>query len=296
ACTTYIQSALGSRKLLLILPTMHDSLRCSPAFQANMRILSGFENVEFLEPRKAEGKWKSPSPDEIALEIAFRFNRKKHGKGGRQVLVTLGGTITPIDSARVITNLSSGTLGALLVRQLLERGVKVCAICASHTAQLPVCTGVDYINLPKFSDFHEWLAQDKNTKQFSAIFHLAAVSDYAPSRELPSKIDSAKAQLELELLPVPKLIKLPTVRKIPFKMACKYTDSDTKTSKQKALHLLNDNKLDMVFWNWGQESFGKALATTGILILQDDEKHVVVESKKQIAALLVEKFLNRTSK
>jgi phosphopantothenoylcysteine decarboxylase/phosphopantothenate--cysteine ligase len=291
SCTTYLQSSLGARKLVLFLPTMHDSLRLSPAFQNNVEILSSFDNVEFLEPRIEEGKWKSPSPEEIGLETAYRYNRHRQGNSRSKVLVTLGGTTTELDSARVISNSSSGTLGSQLIKQLLERGISVKALCGNHSAKLPKCTGVEYVHAPRFDDFRQWLSQEKNIKQLSGFFHLAAVSDYALAGEKNGKIDSSQPTLNIKLMQLPKLIKLPTVNKIPFKIGCKFTDSNSKTSMEKASRLLIDCRLDMVFWNWGQGAFGNEDQTSGLLISHNPKENISIVSKRQISKLLVEAYL-----
>lgn len=291
SCTTYLQSALGARKLVLFLPTMHDSLRLSPAFQNNVEILSSFENVEFLEPRVEEGKWKSPSAEEIGLETAYRYNRHRGENIRGKVLVTLGGTMSQLDSARVISNLSTGTLGSQLIKQLLEQGISVKALCGTHSAKLPRCTGVEYIHAPRFNDFRQWLTQEKNTKQISGFFHLAAVSDYGLAQEQNGKIDSSRPTLNIELVQLPKLIKIATVNKIPFKVGCKFTDTNSKTAMEKASRLLIDCRLNMVFWNWGKDAFGQRDQTNGLLLFHNAKENISIDSKSQISRLLVEAYL-----
>lgn len=294
ACTTYIQSAFGQRKPVYFVPTMHDSLRLSPAVLQNIETLSKFEKVEFFAPRTEEGKWKSPRPEDVALELAHRFNRQQlETKAGKKLraLVTLGGTSVPIDSARSITNLSSGTLGARIVKNLLESGVEIVALCGNHKAQLPECSGFSSVSSVNFDQFQQWIENDVNTANFDALFHVAAISDFKPSRTMLGKIESGSESLQIKFEQLPKLIKHKNFQRIPFKVACKYTAADSPEERTKAIKLLNDNSLNAVYWNWGVESFGPNNHSKGLLISRQGNEPRKIESKNEAAEALAAFFL-----
>lgn len=296
ACTTYIQSALGQRKPIYFVPTMHDSLRLSPAVQQNIETLSKFEKVEFFAPRTEEGKWKAPRPEDVALELSHRFNCQRfESKTGRKLraLVTLGGTSVPIDSARSITNLSSGSLGARIAVNLLESGVEAIALCGNHKVHLPQCSGLGIVSSVNFEHFQQWIEKDANTANFDALFHVAAISDFKPASVTVGKIESSSESLEIRLEHLPKLIKHRNLQRIPFKVACKYTAADSPQERTKAFKLLEDNSLNAIYWNWGVESFGASNQTNGLLISQQCEEPLRVNSKKQAADELTALFLGR---
>ncbi len=296
ACSTYIQSALGYGKQILFVPTMHDSLRESPAFKSNVLTLSTFKGVEFISPRIEEGKWKSPAPESVALEVSYRFNRQdKLNKGlrHRKALVTLGGTLVRIDSARALSNFSTGTLGAKVVESLLESGTEVIALCASHSATLPECSGLQKIDAPLFEDFKSWLENEKNTESLDGIFHLAAVSDFSTETKKNAKISSQEDNLKLSLQKLPKLIQLPSLRKIRFKLACKYTASNTQDEFAKASTLLNSLSLDSVYWNWGEGAFGAASTGGGLLLSDGAKGKAEIATKNQAAKAMVNLFDKR---
>lgn len=293
ACSTYIQSALGFERPIYFVPTMHDSLRHSPAFKLNLEKLRTFAGVELLTPRIEEGKWKSPRPEEVVLEVAHRFNaRSLFSKRGKKfkALVTLGGTSVPIDSARSITNASSGFLGSLIAERLIEAGVETTALCGVHSVPLPECSGLKKVEANRFEDFEKWIDQELDTNSFDALFHVAAISDFKAAHVSAGKIESGACQA-LQLEPLPKLIKHKNLKRIPFKVACKYTASNSPQENAKALQLLNDNGLDAVYWNWGSQSFGTTGHSEGLILLPTKEESLKLTSKhqaaKQIAALFM---------
>ncbi|MEY3903455.1 MAG: hypothetical protein RL189_2761 [Pseudomonadota bacterium] len=299
ACSTYIQSALGHEMTTLFLPTMHDSLRNSPAFKDNMRRLSQFKGVTFIEPRIEEGKWKSPSPETIALEVAFRHNQVRwmQSSGCKpKALVTLGGTATKIDLARTITNLSTGTLGSILVRKLLEQGIHVTALCGHHTATLSSCSELRTIDCAEFSLMERHINELGQSESFSAFFHVAAVSDYGTQKPEDKKISSSEKELELKLTRLPKLIATPSLAKIPFRSACKFTSTDGPEDLKKAQKLLKENKLDAVIWNWGEAAFGSTENKQKSILLRKDGSQQQLQDKIHIATSLVEEFIGQLRK
>ncbi len=293
ACSTYIQSALGREQLVAILPTMHESLARSPATRANIRTLENFRGVQFIQPRKEEGKWKAPAPESIALEISFRFHQLKHTLQHKQpptALVTLGGTFSKIDVARTLTNISTGTLGSLLIRKFLENGIQTTALCGNHNAVLPQCSGLQIIHAPDFADMHNSMQKYSSEENFSGFFHLAAISDFAAKQETTSKISSTEENLSLELQKLPKLIAIPSLASIKFKVACKFTASNNPLEREKAISLMNNYHLNAVVWNWGKNAFGLR-NEQGAHILEPDSPDQIYPSKEALAEAMTSKFL-----
>lgn len=293
ACTTYIQSAFGKKSLVVFVPTMHDSLRNSPAFLKNIQTISEFENVSFIEPRVEEDKWKAPSPETIALEMAFRINHQRWLSScskSPKALVTFGGTYFKIDVARTLSNLSTGTLGSMVIRKLLENGVHVTALCGQHNSQIVHCSGLEKLDSADFKQMQENLKNYCKTQNYSGFFHLAAVSDFAISDPSVNKISSDASSLKLNLEKLPKLISMPEVSPIPFKVACKFTASENDDDAKKAESLLKINNLSAVVWNWGESAFGIKTQQKSYLLLPDGKK-IVLQSKENIAHAIVEQYL-----
>lgn len=294
SCSTYIQSALGREQIVVFLPTMHESMAQSPAVKMNLEFLKKFRGVSLMEPRREEGKWKSPSPETIALEMAHRINQHKLREKtllSPKVLVTLGGTASKIDVARTITNLSTGTLGAKIVKRLIENGVEVTALCANHSAVLPNCSALEIIPSVEFNEMQSQLQNESNKQKFIGFFHLAAISDFAPEHQTHQKISSTEKELVLKLKKLPKLIAMESLSQIEFKMACKFTASNQESEMAQAISLMDLYNLNCILWNWGENSFGQN-ENQDAFVINADKSKIHCKDKDETAHLLVAGFLN----
>jgi phosphopantothenoylcysteine decarboxylase/phosphopantothenate--cysteine ligase len=298
ACSTYIQSALGEQLPVFFLPTMHDSLRNSPAFKNNVSTLSAFASVSFISPRVEEGKWKAPSTETLALELTYQFNRLRWQKTdglSPVAIVTLGGTHSNIDVARTVTNRSTGTLGSLVTRSLLENGIAVKALCGNMSAKLDDCSGLERIVAAEFNDMETQLKKHCSDAKVSALFHLAAVSDYAVESSSTAKLSSSAPELNLKLKRLPKLISMPEIAKVAYRVGCKFTSSNDEGGLTKARALINDHKLNSVFWNWGESAFGSGSTQEG-LILHANGSQTVATGKLNAAELMVQNLVSYLKK
>jgi phosphopantothenoylcysteine decarboxylase/phosphopantothenate--cysteine ligase len=137
---------------------------------------------------------------------------------GMNCIVTAGPTFEPLDNVRRLTNFSTGRLGTELANFLAARGHKV-ALLIGEQATYSGERRVDQVQL--FSTTADLRAKLKALagKRVNAIFHAAAVSDFAfgkiwlraPSGELTEfksakKISMREGKLLVELAPTPKII------------------------------------------------------------------------------------------
>jgi len=293
ACSTYLQSALGQSLPVMVVPTMHDSLRNSPAFIKNLDLLRSYPGIQLIPPRVEEGKWKSPLPDELVLELTHRYNKSKKqtADGPKTALVTLGGTISKLDAARAISNMSTGFLGTHVIRSLLENGIEVTALCGQISTTLSDCTGLEKFDCINFAEMQAQLQLRCQQKKFDGFFHLAAVSDFGTEADTNVKISSSSDQLTVTLKKLPKLISLPCLTSIPFRIACKFTASNSSAEQEKATELLIKNDLQAVYWNWGESAFGMSNDHTGLLLTNSGKK-LAVTDKKDFARFISTLFMN----
>jgi phosphopantothenoylcysteine synthetase/decarboxylase len=133
-------------------------------------------------------------------------------------IVTAGPTYEPLDDVRRLTNFSTGRLGTELANFLTARGHRV-TLLLGESATWP---GERHARTVKtFSSTADLRAQLKSfsAKKVDAIFHAAAVSDFAFGKMFtrqtdgrlkpfqPSKKISTRAgNLLVELVPTPKII------------------------------------------------------------------------------------------
>ncbi|MGC8990128.1 MAG: phosphopantothenoylcysteine decarboxylase [Verrucomicrobiia bacterium] len=132
-------------------------------------------------------------------------------------IVTAGPTFEPIDRVRRLTNFSTGKLGCGLAQHLARHGHDV-HLLLGETATCPVPAGVQHIT--RFSTTNDLGNTLANIAEplVKAVFHVAAVSDFAPSAVwmrsargdlepvVAGKIPSQISTLWIELKPTPKII------------------------------------------------------------------------------------------
>jgi phosphopantothenoylcysteine synthetase/decarboxylase len=130
-------------------------------------------------------------------------------------IVTAGPTYEPIDQVRRLTNHSTGQLGTGLAKRLADDGHEVTLLrgrSATHTEQLE---GVELKQFTTTADLAEKL---KHSTEVDAVFHAAAVSDFAVGQIFrraddgqlkplnAGKLSTRDGDLLLELKPTPKII------------------------------------------------------------------------------------------
>jgi phosphopantothenate---cysteine ligase (CTP) len=133
-------------------------------------------------------------------------------------IVTAGPTFEPLDDVRRLTNFSTGRLGTELANFLIARGHKVTLLIGESAAYAGERKVQSVIVFSTMADLRAKL-KSFSGKKVDAIFHAAAVSDFAfgkmftrdaagklkpfrPSR----KISTRGGNLFVELVPTPKII------------------------------------------------------------------------------------------
>lgn len=130
-------------------------------------------------------------------------------------IVTAGPTYEPIDQVRRLTNHSTGQLGTGLAKRLAAKGHEVTLLrsrSATHTEQL------ESVELKQFTTTADLAEKLKHSTEVDAVFHAAAVSDFAVGQVFRrdddgqlkplnvGKHSTRDGDLLLELKPTPKII------------------------------------------------------------------------------------------
>lgn len=126
-----------------------------------------------------------------------------------KILITGGGTVEYIDSVRFLTNISSGKTASFLVDYLSKKN-KITYLTSVISRYIP--KNIRKIKTLFFSDFNSLnrlIKKELSKKNYDAVIHLAAVSDYSPVRikinnkffktPLKEKIDSESKTIQLIL-------------------------------------------------------------------------------------------------
>jgi phosphopantothenoylcysteine decarboxylase / phosphopantothenate---cysteine ligase len=122
---------------------------------------------------------------------------------GKNVLISSGPTEEPIDPVRVITNKSSGKMGAALAKAALSMGARVTVV--SGPASEPLPAGVDVVRVRTAAEMS--VEMERRFTETDICVMAAAVSDYRPVVSSSTKIHrSEKENITLELTPNPDII------------------------------------------------------------------------------------------
>jgi len=130
-----------------------------------------------------DGEGRMIDPEAI---VAALVERTATGKplAGKTVLISSGPTEEPIDPVRVITNRSSGKMGAALAAEALAMGATVTVV--SGPAPTPLPQGAKVLSVRTAAEMSAALHDNFTTADICIM--AAAVSDYRPTTVAPDKI------------------------------------------------------------------------------------------------------------
>lgn len=177
-----------------------------------------------------------------------------------RVLVTAGGTEEAVDGVRRLVNVSTGATGSAIARAFAARGAEVVMLHAARTPleDLPV----EREAFSSFADIEHRLRRLLGSRDFDAVIHLAAVSDYRiaavevdgrPVRHGDAgKIPSGR-EVVLRLAPTLKLVdrlrgwsRNPGIRVVAFKLT---NTADPEARRRAIRELLDRSGADLVVHN-----------------------------------------------
>jgi len=284
-------TALAVRCPVLIFPSMNTAMWQHPATQENVKRLKRLGYIIF-EPSSGplacgdEGKGRLPDIPIIKEEIMKILSSTDDLKG-KTVVITAGGTIEKIDDIRVITNKSSGKMGAAIADACHLRGARVLLIRAI-TAVPPRYPCTEY-TFETVDDIEKLLKT--YLPHADICIHAAAVSDYEVKHPFRGKTSSEKP-LPLELTPRTKI--LDTIKKINPRLFLVAFKAEWNVSPEKLAALafarLRQSHADMIIANdVGRKGIGMSSDDNEVEIIMTEGKsiHLTRASKTSIAQEIV---------
>lgn len=271
---------------VVICPAMNVNMYNSAAYRANVATLKK-RGVYFVDAESGflacgdVGQGRLAEPKEIVVSCERILGQNKQ-LAGKRVLVTCGATYEKLDDARMITNFSSGKMGAAVVKEALNRGAEVTVVLARHEAEIDGRATI--VNVGTTSEMlNEVMSRVDRTDVF--VF-AGAPCDYRPETVSDSKIKAENLTV--------KFVKNPdiaaTVGKVKGdKFVCVFsaeTDHCLENARKKLvkknadLCVLNDVKNNNVF---GSET------NTVTLLTADDETSYPEMSKADVAKLILDR-------
>ena len=192
-------SYLGQGKPVIAHPCMHQSLAANPFLHDIYARLEA--RLSLIAPLKEEDKDKFLPPPQLAEEIAHRING--NGKCGT-VLIVSGRTVAVLDAVRGITNFSSGEMGMLIATELYRQGFATHIVSGAGEYRPVACSSLVEVSTP--AEMGEQAQRLLQAQVDAALVMVAAVLDFVPATKVDGKISSQQQELNVRLVPVPKLI------------------------------------------------------------------------------------------
>lgn len=271
---------------VVICPAMNVNMYNSAAYRANVATLKK-RGVYFVDAESGflacgdvgQGRLAEPKEIVVSCERILYQNKQLDGK---RVLVTCGATYEKLDDARMITNFSSGRMGAAVVKEALNRGAEVTVVLARHEAEIDGRATIVNVGTTR-----EMLNEVMSRVDQTDVFVFAgAPCDYRPETVSDSKIKAENLTV--------KFVKNPdiaaTVGKVKGdKFVCVFsaeTDHCLENARKKLVRknadlcVLNDVKNNNVF---GSET------NTVTLLTADGETSYPEMSKADVAKLILDR-------
>ncbi len=281
--TTMATTAIGSKKPIIIVPAMHESMIHNPFVAESVAKLEK-AGIHIVEPKYEEGKAKFPDIETICLHVERVLYPKE--MQGKNVIVTSGPTYEQIDPIRFISNRSSGRMGREIALEFWRRGAKIVHITSKPTG----------LKLPDFVEIHVKSVRDmleavmeEVKKGCDLLVSAAAPADFTIDMA-ESKIKTTD-ELVLRLKAAPKIIW--EVRKIydgPIIGFKAETGVGEDTLHNIAYEKMLHDKLSMVVANDVVEK-GMGTVDTRVLVVTQKRKEWIGGLKSEVAEKIVKIYI-----
>ena len=287
--STVLTVAFGSKIPIVMGLAMHRSMYENAAVRKNIKFLKN--KIDFVSPQMIEGKAKAPEPEDVLEFVLKKFglSSKLYGK---KVLMTAGPTIEKIDSVRIITNRSSGKMGASLASELISAGAKVTLVYGPGTEEPP--KGAKTLRVNTVNEMYNQVRKCLK-KKFDIVIMAAAASDYVPKNTNSRKIKSDKKELILRLVKAPKIIDyVKKTQKDTFLIGFK---AETNVSTNELVKLskkrLIESDADVIIANDIGRTYNKNTNYNKVIIIDSKSVTNLPRAKKEKIAKIICKNIEK---
>lgn len=287
ASTTFLATAAPK----YVIPAMNSHMWSNPAFQRNLQQLKQ-DGIFVMEPdtgRLAEGyngKGRMPEPAAIMnwVNSSLQVNDELAGK---KVVITAGGTVSPLDPVRYLGNRSSGKMGLALANSALTAGAEVVLIVGHVSVPIPASSKMTVIHV---ETTEEMLAAVR--KAFStadALIMAAAVADYEPVNYIDHKIKKQDQgdKLKIYLKETPDILKTMGSLKQEQQVVVGFA-AETNDLLENATKKLKNKNADMIVANnVSQGVFGSDRDKVTVLRKDKANENIAETTKVEIAKKII---------
>lgn len=288
--STVLTVGFGAKIPIFMALAMHQAMYENVAVLRNIEFLQG--KVEFIEPKMIEGKAKAAEPEDVLDYVLDRFGLSSV-LSGKNVLITAGPTIEPIDTVRILTNQSSGKTGVLLAKEMISAGAKVTLVYGPGTEKPP--KGAKIILIKTVQQMFDAVKKELKAKKFHVAILSAAPADYTTT-PIKSKIKSDKPSITIKLKKAPKIID--NIKKIQEDIFLVGFKAETNISRQKLIESakkkLKNSRSDLIIANDIGSKYQKNQQLNQVLII--DKSGKIIDSgrkNKQEISKLIRKYIEK---
>jgi phosphopantothenoylcysteine decarboxylase/phosphopantothenate--cysteine ligase len=285
---------MATKAKVIFAPAMNTNMYNNPIVQDNIKKLKAF-GYEFIEPAEGRlacgtsGKGKLESPEIIVDRVLMELNEKKDLLN-KNVVVTAGPTIAPVDPVRFITNRSTGKMGYAIAKEARNRGANVTLISGPTTIEAP-----NNINFIKVSSNEEMKNEVMNVfDKADIVIKSAAVADYKPKNYSTQKIKKGDDDLCIEFIRDNDIL-MELGRKKKKQILVGFA-AESQNLKENAMSKLERKNLDYIVANDITASdIGFASEDNKVIILSKEGKEIHLDkmSKEKIAGNLFDIILKK---
>ncbi len=277
--------ALSFKGQILIAPAMNTAMWQNSATVDNIKILTrrGLRVLPVTTGLLAcdvEGAGKM-----ISIETIFEFilgADLPQCFTGKKILIASGPTAEPIDPVRILTNRSTGKMGAALACAAMCMGAEVSVVTGQTQVSLP--EGIKIKQVLTSKEMGDTLKSSfKNT---DICIMAAAISDFKPRTFSEEKIRKRDHNsLSLELVPNEDVAATLSKDKNGQYLVCfsLETDGDENRAKKK----MNKKDCDMIIYNNVDSSLGKDTSKITIITPNEKQEKSTVMNKRECAQIIL---------
>lgn len=285
---------MATKAKVIFAPAMNTNMYDNPIVQDNIKKLKalGYEFIDPAEGRLAcgtSGKGKLESPEVIVDRVLMELNEKKDLLN-KNVIVTAGPTIAPIDPVRFITNRSTGKMGYAIAKEARNRGANVTLISGPTSIEKP--KNINVINVSSNEEMKNKVMDLFDDADI--VIKSAAVADYKPKNYSTQKIKKGDNDLCIEFTRDSDILMELGSKK--DKQVLIGFAAESQNLKENAMSKLQRKNLDYIVANDITASdTGFASEDNKVIILSKEggEIHLDKMSKEKIASNLFDIILEK---
>ena len=287
ASTTFLATAAPK----YVIPAMNSHMWSNRAFQRNLQQLKQ-DGILVMDPdtgRLAEGyngKGRMPEPAAIMnwINSSLQVNDELAGK---KVVITAGGTISPLDPVRYLGNRSSGKMGLALANAALRAGAEVVLIVGHVSVPIPASSKMTVIHVETTEEM--LTAVKKAFSTADALIMAAAVADYEPVNYIDHKIKKQDQgdKLKIYLKETPDILKTMGSLKQEQQVVVGFA-AETNDLLENATKKLKNKNADMIVANnVSQGVFGSDKDKVTVLRKDKANENIAETTKVEIAKKII---------